>query len=259
MTWIAVSALSTGVIAHLFRAGDLSSFARTHAIPVVIALLFALTVWKLRAATLAGVFCGALVCFSLLNLPGRTGYAALSALVSLFVVTFAATRYGRLQKEHQGTAESRRGRAASQIIANLGCAALFALAGFYPGCLAAMAEAAADTTASEMGQAIAGPVRLITSWRAVPPGTDGGISLIGTLLGIVAAAIIVAIASLLHPLTTHEAVAICLSASGGLLFDSVLGATAERRGWIGNDLVNALSTLFAAVVAQITVSSLGGR
>ena len=139
LTWIAVSALSAGVIAHLLRAANPSSYARTHAVPLVIALLFALTVWKLRAATLAGVFCGALVCFSLLSLPGRTGYAALSALVSLFAVTFAATRYGRQHKERQGTAESRRGRAASQVIANLGCAALFALAGFYPGCLAALA------------------------------------------------------------------------------------------------------------------------
>jgi uncharacterized membrane protein len=36
---------------------------------------------------------------------------------------------------------------------------------------------------------------------------------------------------------------------GGLFFDSLLGATVERRGWIGNDLVNFTSTLFAAALA----------
>jgi uncharacterized membrane protein len=34
-----------------------------------------------------------------------------------------------------------------------------------------------------------------------------------------------------------------------LLFDSVLGATLERRGWLNNDAVNFLSTLSAAAFA----------
>jgi uncharacterized membrane protein len=37
----------------------------------------------------------------------------------------------------------------------------------------------------------------------------------------------------------------------GLFFDSLLGATLERRGWIGNDLVNFSSTVFAAGVAAL--------
>ena len=32
----------------------------------------------------------------------------------------------------------------------------------------------------------------------------------------------------------------------GLFFDSLLGATLERRGWINNDTVNFLSTVSAA-------------
>jgi uncharacterized membrane protein len=35
----------------------------------------------------------------------------------------------------------------------------------------------------------------------------------------------------------------------GLFFDSFLGATVERRGWLGNDLVNFTSTVFAATFA----------
>jgi uncharacterized membrane protein len=44
---------------------------------------------------------------------------------------------------------------------------------------------------------------------------------------------------------------------GGLVFDSWLGATVERRGWLGNDLVNFSSTVFAAGVAGV-IRSLRG-
>jgi uncharacterized membrane protein len=35
----------------------------------------------------------------------------------------------------------------------------------------------------------------------------------------------------------------------GLFFDSLLGATLERRGWLNNDAVNFLSTASAAAFA----------
>ena len=44
-----------------------------------------------------------------------------------------------------------------------------------------------------------------------------------------------------------------LAGCAGLFFDSLLGATVERRGWLGNDLVNFASTVFAAVVAYAAV------
>jgi uncharacterized membrane protein len=44
----------------------------------------------------------------------------------------------------------------------------------------------------------------------------------------------------------------------GLLFDSVLGATLERRGWLGNDWVNFASTAFAALLAYMLTRHTGG-
>ncbi len=44
-----------------------------------------------------------------------------------------------------------------------------------------------------------------------------------------------------------------LGAIGGLFVDSLLGATAERRGWLNNDAVNFLSTFAAAVLAIAVV------
>ncbi|WP_035350240.1 DUF92 domain-containing protein [Edaphobacter aggregans] len=224
--------------------------------PLLFSAGFALLVWLLRAATTAASFMGFLICFILAQSPEVwTRYSAypvprpaVAALVAVFVLSFAATKFGRAKKEARGLSESRHGRKASQIVANLGVAALFATAGRYDGSIAALAEAAADTVSSEVGQAAAGPARLLTTWRSVPEGTDGGISLIGTAAGLAAAAVIVAIGAA-HDSLSPGKVRIFLAASAGLFFDSLLGATAERHGWIGNDLVNFASTLVAALIA----------
>jgi uncharacterized protein (TIGR00297 family) len=129
-------------------------------------------------------------------------------------------------------------------------AALFALAGSFYGCIAALAEATADTVSSEVGQAIGGRTWMVTTLRPVAAGEDGGVSVAGTLSGILAAAIVVAAGSLHHALWP-EKVLVLFAACSGLMFDSLLGATAERRGWMGNDLVNFSSTLFAALMPLI--------
>jgi uncharacterized membrane protein len=51
-------------------------------------------------------------------------------------------------------------------------------------------------------------------------------------------------------LTPWQALAAGMGAVGGLFVDSLLGATAERRGWLNNDAVNFLSTVAAAVLAM---------
>jgi uncharacterized membrane protein len=48
-----------------------------------------------------------------------------------------------------------------------------------------------------------------------------------------------------------------LAAAAGLFFDSLLGATVERKGWLGNDLVNFTSTAFAALLAALILHSTG--
>lgn len=227
-------------------------------LPLIASLIFGAIVWSLRAATPGGIALGMLICFLLTQSPQVwTGFSAypierpaLPALIGVFVLSFAATKFGRTSKEAAGLAEPHRGRQASQIVANLGVAALFAASGRYEGCIAALAEAAADTVSSEIGQAIGGPARLLTTGKSVPSGTDGAISIIGTVAGIVAAGIIVTMGALRHALSPHIA-ATFFAACAGLFFDSFLGATIERKGWVGNDLVNFASTLFAAVVATL--------
>lgn len=244
-----------------------------------LSLLLGLAVFQLGAVTPDGAFTGAVITASLMfstatfipfgSAPYAPWHTALVPLLAVFILTAIATRLGREGKQRLGTAESRQGRTAAQVAANLGVAML-AFSGlaqfwftdsrwfsstslasmplFVLG-LAALAEAAADTVSSEIGQILCGRPRMITTLRTVEAGTDGAISLTGTLAGAAAAVIVAAIGT---PALGGSQACFWISCAGGvfgLFFDSLLGATLERRGWLNNDMVNFLSTAGAAALA----------
>lgn len=222
---------------------------------VGISALFAAIVVGLRAATGAGAGLGGLICLVILTAWPHVfvPLSGLSPLLGLFVLTWAATRLGRRRKEKLGVAEGRRGRRASQVAANLGFAGMVA-AGSFVGrgvevvFLAALVEATGDTVSSEIGQVVDSKVFLLTSSRRVEAGTDGGVSLWGTATGVLAGAAVAAIGMWSLQLTQKEGLAAFAGGVAGVFFDSFLGATVERRGILGNDLVNFLSTVFAGLL-----------
>jgi uncharacterized protein (TIGR00297 family) len=236
---------------------------------LAICAAFGLLVWLLHAATPLAALTGFLLtsCLYLGTVDQPTGGWCDTALLpglAFFVLAFAATRFRRGRKEQTGLAESRRGRGASQVAANMGVAALAAVAippspllSFTHGralivaVIAALAEAAADTVSSEVGQAVGGMPVLITTLKHHPPGTDGAISLPGTIAGFFAAAFLVLAAIPTLRLDPGQAATAWSAAVCGLFADSLFGATLERRGWLNNDLVNFLSTVVAALLALL--------
>lgn len=229
---------------------------------IAIAGAFGVVVFWLRAATAGGAATGALVAATLyLWLPGW--HTALWPLAVLLSLTLLATRFGRRAKEMLGVAEDRHGRTAAQVAANIGVAAvcgvpltLVTIFNMGPvarvwliGMLAALGEATADTLSSELGQVLGGEPRLLTTMRRVPRGTDGAVTAIGTLSGFVGATLVVAAAVPAVGLRPEEAGVAMGAAMAGLFVDSLLGEWVERRGWLGNDAVNTLSTLAAALIA----------
>lgn len=219
-------------------------------------LFFALLGRVVRGVTTPGAVAGAAVCFALLWVAGLAGFAG---LLTVFVLTWIATRFGYKYKQRLGTAEARTGRNALQVLANLGtsagCAILYSA--LWPdrrllvAMAAALAEAAADTVSSELGQAVGGMPRLITTWKKVEPGTDGAVTLAGTMDG-ATAAIAVALVFALTRILSWRSFAVCAGAGiVGMIFDSCLGATFERRRLLGNNAVNFASTIVAAALAFI--------
>ncbi len=227
---------------------------RTVATGAGISILFAAIVWSLRAATPAAACLGALLAFCYALTPSY-GHSALWPLLGTLVLTLGASRVHRRARQ-TATVEARRGRSASQVAANLGVGALAGTLVNGEGMLlaaivmtAALAELCADTLASELGTLAAAPPRLLLTGRVVAAGTDGAVSLPGTLLG-VAGAIGVSLGCRWSFLLPWRGVAVAAGAGiFGLFFDSVLGQIPERRGWLNNDGVNFLSTLAAALVA----------
>jgi uncharacterized protein (TIGR00297 family) len=217
-------------------------------------LPFTFFAYRIRGVTPSGAVAGAVVCF-LLYVGGGAG--AFVALVAVFALAWLSTRWGYKRKQELGMAEQREGRRASQVLANLGlaaiCAALHAISGGRPvyllGMAAALAEAAADTVSSEIGQASRNTARLITTWEWVPAGTDGGVTASGTFVGIAAAVAVALVCALSGVVTWRGTGAVLTAAVAGMLADSYMGACFERHGLLGNDAVNFLSTVAAVAVA----------
>jgi uncharacterized protein (TIGR00297 family) len=223
----------------------------------VVAIGLAVLARAMGSVSDGGALAGAVVAFVLMLAAGFAGFLP---LLTVFLLTVITTRWGYRRKQRLGVAERKRGRTASQIGANLGAATLCALPLiWFPelselllvGAMAGLAEAAADTVSSELGQATARSAYMITDFRDVPVGTNGAISVEGTLAGCVAATIVSWVSAASGVVDWHWTPVIAFAGIGGMFLDSIVGATWETAGKLGNDSVNFLCNVFAADAALI--------
>lgn len=211
----------------------------------------AITIWKLRLLTphgAAGAFLIAVLIWQF------RGFKWLLVLLAFFFISAAATRWKYGHKEKAGTAEARKGkRSIENVMGSAYAPLLFVVFDSPVGFLAAVAAAVADNLASEIG-VLDKNVRLITTLRKVPPGTDGGVSLLGELVSLLAAAGVAALSPLIGISSAGTILTILLCGFLGSQFDSVLGATIERRGLVGKTEVNVAATLFAGLLAVVLMN-----
>jgi uncharacterized protein (TIGR00297 family) len=251
-----------------------TSFLTTVATVTAFCSIMAAVTYKRRIFNLSG----SVAAFVVGMLIGICGSLLWLVLLTIFLASgFGTTKFKFEWKRSQGFQEGRLGeRTWRNVAANGAVPSIIALASFvaevvsgdggiFPKDIASymfvtsIAVALADTTASEVG--IVDPsVILITDFKKVPRGTDGGISLTGTFIAFVAAAYTSVIAYVLFATFDKELLAgpstllvPMLCGFFGCQVDSVIGATWERGGRIGklgnNFLSIATGTLLALAIS----------
>ncbi len=186
------------------------------------------------------------------------GYKSFAMLFGFFVLGSLATRLGYKSKARRGIAEKRGGaRSWREASANTLAGACFSIlaitthheTAFLVALAAAFAEAAGDTVSSEIGQWLSQRAYLITTFKPVPAGENGGISVGGTLAGLVASGIVAGLGYRVGLCSARGAAVALAAGFAGNLLDSLLGATLERRGLVTNGIVNFAGTSFAGGLA----------
>jgi uncharacterized protein (TIGR00297 family) len=210
-----------------------------------------------RSIDLAGALSAVLIGTLITLGTGLSGFALMAAF---FVIGSAVTKLGYRIKAARGIAQEKGGaRGWRNAWANGGVpAALALLAGLTGGrahelfvlaYAAAVATAAADTCSSEIGKAYGRRTFLITTLRPVKPGTEGAVSLEGTLGGLAGGLLVAGVGAALGLYGWSAALLVGFAGLLGSLAESVIGTVAGRRGWLDNDQLNALNTAIGGALA----------
>ena len=198
-------------------------------------------------------------------------FGSLSWLLLLIVFTllgFAATLFGLSKKKEKGLQEGTHGERDYRNVLGVALpSCLFALinavtqdSNYYLmmiGYISTIAVAAADTAASELGTRD-DRVYLITTFKRVPPGTDGGISPFGTLISLIASAAVTVIGWAVINLSMDDPFVLIPILAGfiGCMLDSVVGATLETWGLINKYGNNCLTGILGATIGIAIASVL---
>jgi len=224
-------------------------------IGVGVNLVLALAGYAAKSVNRSGLLAGWAV--------GTVIYAALDwrgylLLLAFFVIGTACTKLGYARKAARGIAQEEGGRrgarhALAKTAVPAACA-LFAATTPYPvvftmAFAAAFATAAADTASSEIGKLWGRRTFLVTTFRAVPPGTEGAVSLEGTLAGAGGAFLVAALGAGLHLFPWPAALTVTVAGFVATMLESVVGATIETDGLLDGTAVNFLCTLCGALLA----------
>jgi uncharacterized protein (TIGR00297 family) len=194
---------------------------------------------------------------------GSLGWQGYVVVMFYFLVGSGVTRIGLSIKEAEGIAEKRSGaRGPENVWGSAFTGTLCALGTLvvpplylellWLGYVASFSTKLSDTCASEIGKAYGKRTFLITTLQPVPRGTEGAVSLEGTLAGVLASAAIACVGwtvGLISPLGIGVCVLAALIATN---LESVIGATLQPQvDWLTNEVVNGINTFIGAIAAVL--------
>jgi len=173
-------------------------------------------------------------------------------ILAFFVLGNLVTRYKYKVKEGYGVAE--KVRSYRNVFGNGGAAMVFAILYklsegnpvFLLGYAGAMASAAADTFATEIGEVHGSCPRMVTNLKKAVIGTNGAISCAGCLAALLGAALVSSMPYLFAGSYNKDYFFVLGTISGffGCYVDSWVGATLEgRTKFLDNHMTNFIGTL----------------
>ncbi|CAD5943840.1 putative membrane protein sll0875 [Planktothrix tepida] len=201
---------------------------------------------------------------------GCLGWQGYVIVAFYFLVGSGVTRIGKAEKEAAGIAEKRGGARGpenvwgSALTATLCALGVFVLEGFFPdavelqpwipllllGYVASFSTKLSDTCGSEIGKAYGKSTFLITTLKPVPKGTEGAVSLEGTLAGVVASIIVSVLGYSIGLIDIWGILWCVIAAFIATNLESVIGATLQTKfTWLTNEIVNFINTLIGAISA----------
>jgi uncharacterized protein (TIGR00297 family) len=196
---------------------------------------------------------------------GTLGWQGYLVVMFYFLVGSGVTRIGLAQKEAEGIAEKRSGaRGPENVWGSALTGALCALGTLFFGLpyqkllllgyVASLSTKLSDTTASEVGKAYGKRTFLITTLQPVARGTEGAVSLEGTLAGVLGSAAIAFVGWGVGLISLTDVVFCALAAFIATNLESVIGATLQsKHDWMTNEVVNFINTLIGAIAAVLLV------
>lgn len=225
------------------------------AIAAGVNLVFAILGYASRGVNVSGAIAGFLLGTLIYACLDWRGYLL---LLAFFVLGTAVTKLGYKRKAAQGLAQEGGGRrGAKHALANTSVAAacaFFAVTTAHPQLFilafaAAFATKTSDTAASEIGQLWGRRTFLLTTLRPVSRGTEGAVSLEGTVAGIAGSLVVALLGAAVGLYGFGWIGVVVLAAFVGTTLESLVGATLEKRGLLDNEAVNFLNTLVGALTA----------
>jgi uncharacterized protein (TIGR00297 family) len=194
------------------------------------------------------------------------GWRAYLVMMVYFLCGSAVTRIGMAEKEAAGIAEKRSGaRGPENVWGSAATATICALIAYglnwqspanylipllVLGYTASIATKLSDTTASEVGKAYGKTTYLITTLKSVPRGTEGAVSLEGTLAGMGGSLLLAIVAEILGLISSSGLVICLIAAAIATTIESLIGAAfQDGNAWLTNELVNFINTFIGAAIA----------
>lgn len=194
------------------------------------------------------------------------GYEGWLSCVIYFILGSLVTKIKMKEKERQGIAEKRGGKRGPENVwgsaaAAMVCAMMTYILPNYStifkvGYIASLATKLSDTFASEIGKAYGKNTYLITTLKMVPKGTEGAVSIEGTVAGVVGSVLMTAVGYPLGLITTFKGFIACLLAAFvATTAESFIGAVyQDKYPWLTNELVNLINTIIGAGTAIAIMS-----